>query len=101
MEGQLEPTASFWYGLDTQGDVLWEQYFVDTQFKAPGDFVELEDGSIIIVGFDENVPQIPDEENIFIIKEAYGWMAVGDVCVAVESRWSGIGGKTVGGGVAC
>ncbi|MGB0931435.1 MAG: hypothetical protein ACPGVB_11695, partial [Chitinophagales bacterium] len=75
VEGQLEPTVSFWYGLDAQGEILWEQHFVDKQFKAPDDFVELEDGSIVIVGFDENVPQIPDEENIYWIRESYGWMA--------------------------
>ena len=72
---QESPTIPIFYRLDSQGEVVWEHFFAAPQFIGLFDFVELEDGSIILVGFDENVPQIPDEENVFIIREAYGWMA--------------------------
>ncbi|MEZ4888558.1 MAG: T9SS type A sorting domain-containing protein [Chitinophagales bacterium] len=75
VENQEPKTVHFTYGLDAQGDIIWERHFASQKFKAPDDFVELEDGSIIIVGFDENVPQIPDEDNIYNIRESYGWMA--------------------------
>lgn len=70
------PDAMFIYGLDEEGEILWEHPFIDDPgFKAPNDFVVLEDGSIVVVGYDENVPQLEDEENTFNIRESYGWMA--------------------------
>jgi len=70
------PDVMFIYGLDEKGEILWEHPFnARPNFKAPNDLVVLDDGSIVVVGYDENVPQISDEENTFNIRESYGWMA--------------------------
>ncbi|MFK7903647.1 MAG: T9SS type A sorting domain-containing protein [Chitinophagales bacterium] len=70
------PDVMLIYGLDEKGEILWEHPFnARPNFKAPNDFTVLDDGSIVVVGYDENVPQISDEENTFNIRESYGWMA--------------------------
>ena len=68
--GQESPTTAFLYSLDTEGNVLWRKGFSGQKFKGIHNFIELEDGSVVLVGFDENVPQTGNN-----LRNSNGWMA--------------------------
>ncbi len=67
--GQESSYTAFLYALDKEGKVLWRRGFAGQKFKGPNTFLELEDGSVVLVGFDENVPQTGNN-----LRNSNGWL---------------------------